>query len=536
MVTSALAATPAIGEVKLFVGGIPQHCGDYDLRQVFLPFGELSEVFFLPNNSRTGQRCAFVKMSDWARANLAIAALNGKCRMAVDMDPIVVRPKGIPPPHGGSASGGLIGIGVGATHGQSPATVDGLKLFVGSLPGYCDESMLLTIFAPFGEVSEIFFLPNNSKTGQRCAFVRYTALSSSLAAVQALNGKFRFTPEDERIVVRQSGHKPANERPQAQGPQNGMAPNPVANALSAEALMQQAQRVVMQNAIAQHTFAVQAAGLLASHRASMGSKGSGLDLQSIVAASGADACAGAATFGDSASGGFANTYLNGLGGGLGNGMGITLGNGGDGWGGEAARNASPSGMASLGLGAIGTLPPEQQVVLLQHMLMQQQISMGSNNILPPNGSLNSSFGVIGGGVPLRRGPNLNMSPIGHRPPGQATQEPKLFVGGMPAGTSEAVVRQLFAPFGELENVVMLPPKSTSGQQCSFVLFKSMASAISAQSILHMQHRMASTDDAIVVKFADSNSKRRQQTVGLTNTFFPTQQHNEQEVFEVSAIQ
>eukprot|EP00966_Prymnesium_polylepis_P278849 6441724-Prymnesium_polylepis.1 len=55
---------------------------------------------------------------------------------------------------------------------------------------------------------------------------------------------------------------------------------------------------------------------------------------------------------------------------------------------------------------------------------------------------------------------------------------------------------------------MLPPKSSSGQQCAFVLFKAIAAAHAAHAALHMQHKMLPTDDPIVVKFADSSGKRK----------------------------
>ena len=55
------------GEAKLFVGGLPLEAGDDEIRHTFAPFGELTEIYLLPNHSRTGQRCAFVKFSDWGR-------------------------------------------------------------------------------------------------------------------------------------------------------------------------------------------------------------------------------------------------------------------------------------------------------------------------------------------------------------------------------------------------------------------------------------------------------------------------------------
>ena len=62
--------------------------------------------------------------------------------------------------------------------------------------------MLRPVFAAFGEITEIFFPPSNSRTGQQCAFVTYADASSCGAAIAALHGQHRFAGSQDTIVVR----------------------------------------------------------------------------------------------------------------------------------------------------------------------------------------------------------------------------------------------------------------------------------------------------------------------------------------------
>ena len=67
---------------------------------------------------------------------------------------------------------------LGAPPQQTQRGAHDTKLFVGTLPRGADEAMLRPVFAAFGEITEIFFPPSNSRTGQQCAFVTYADASS----------------------------------------------------------------------------------------------------------------------------------------------------------------------------------------------------------------------------------------------------------------------------------------------------------------------------------------------------------------------
>ena len=91
-----------MSEGKLFVGGLPPDTVEEELQTLFAQYGRVVEIFILPARARTGQRCAFVSLGDWASAREAAAQLGGKHVLRPGADPIVVRPKGQPP---GAAAG-----------------------------------------------------------------------------------------------------------------------------------------------------------------------------------------------------------------------------------------------------------------------------------------------------------------------------------------------------------------------------------------------------------------------------------------------
>lgn len=66
--------------MRLFVGQLDFDATVDDVRDLFLPFGEVTNVILPPNTKRPWQSCrgfAFVDMPDPAAARRAILALNG---------------------------------------------------------------------------------------------------------------------------------------------------------------------------------------------------------------------------------------------------------------------------------------------------------------------------------------------------------------------------------------------------------------------------------------------------------------------------
>merc|ERR1712087_527573 len=90
----------------------------------------------------------------------------------------------------------------------------------------------------------------------------------------------------------------------------------------------------------------------------------------------------------------------------------------------------------------------------------------------------------------------------------ANQEAKLFVGGLTAHVDEQALKAVFETYGEVDNVVMLSSRGTSGQKCAFVIMKSMEAA-NAALVLSQVHKMLPSDpEPIVVRFADRGGQKR----------------------------
>jgi len=77
-----------------------------------------------------------------------------------------------------------------------------LKLFVGNLPSDTSEQDLRTLFEPYGDVREVHIMSSaRSRLGFACAFVVFGQGDKVEEAIEALNGKHRFSADSEAITV-----------------------------------------------------------------------------------------------------------------------------------------------------------------------------------------------------------------------------------------------------------------------------------------------------------------------------------------------
>jgi len=194
-------AAPAGAEPKLFVGNLPGHTADPDVRMLFQAYGAVTDVHLMKPSAKTGQRCAFVCYGSAQECQAAIDGLANYRVTPSDERPILVRfanstsgpptPKPAafaPPPQ---AAAGVVNSAV--PPGAEP------KLFIGNLPGSTSEADLRMIFNTYGAVEDVHLMVPSAQTGQRCAFIRYPTTEECQKAIEGLAN---YMVEGSPILVR----------------------------------------------------------------------------------------------------------------------------------------------------------------------------------------------------------------------------------------------------------------------------------------------------------------------------------------------
>jgi len=88
-----------------------------------------------------------------------------------------------------------------------------------------------------------------------------------------------------------------------------------------------------------------------------------------------------------------------------------------------------------------------------------------------------------------------------------TQERKVFVGMLSRNLTEEDITMIFAPFGTIEDCVVLKDGEGNSKGCAFISFETRECALNAIKSMHHSQTMKGCKSPLVVKFADSQKDK-----------------------------
>lgn len=188
---TALPDTPPV-EIKLFVGRVPRTVDEASLRPVFEEYGAVTEIAIIKDrNTAMHKGSAFVRMASITQADAAVRALNNVKVLDPQLGALQVR----------------YATGEAEKLGMSPESAypgqDQAKLFVGSLPRNVTEEEVRNIFAPCGQIDEIFIMKDAaSGQGKGCAFVKFGYKEQAIHAIKTISGITHLSGAPRPLEVR----------------------------------------------------------------------------------------------------------------------------------------------------------------------------------------------------------------------------------------------------------------------------------------------------------------------------------------------
>jgi len=164
--------------LKLFVGMIPRHMSEADLRPLFEPFGEIVELSVLADQPGFNKGSGFVTFKDRESGQRCMEVLNGKHTLPGGPAPLQVRPA------------------------ERKGAGDDRKLFVASLALTTTDEDLKQLFDQHGKVEEWGLVRRPDGSNTRCGLVKFSTRVEALVAIDKLNGKITLPGNTMPLIVR----------------------------------------------------------------------------------------------------------------------------------------------------------------------------------------------------------------------------------------------------------------------------------------------------------------------------------------------
>jgi len=187
---------------KLFVGQVPNGTTDAKMREVFGPYGTVTDVFFLKDRlTDTPKGCAFVTFAQEDQAQAAMDALNETYTLEGAKRTMIIN---------------LAGQEKGTDKSE-------WKLYVGMLSRSTTEDEVRAMFEPYGIITEIYMMTDRetgASKGQ--AFIKFSNRDEASRAINALNEKMKDKDAPTTMQVRFAHTK--QERSLRQQPANNQFP------------------------------------------------------------------------------------------------------------------------------------------------------------------------------------------------------------------------------------------------------------------------------------------------------------------------
>lgn len=198
--------------VKLFVGQLPNHFTDNELRALFEPYGQVTDVHVLIDRvTRLPKGCGFVGFATQEAADRAIAGLHDKMCLQQGKKNLQVKY-----------------AGKDNQDEQADAAGD-WKLFVGMLAKTTNEDRLRGIFEKFGNVKEVYIMRDTSNVSKGCAFVKYSSREHAVAAISGLHEVFKDDNAPRNLTVKFAETKADRDRILKRLPNQQANPHHMAN-------------------------------------------------------------------------------------------------------------------------------------------------------------------------------------------------------------------------------------------------------------------------------------------------------------------